>query len=75
MSLARLMSFFCEDFVATHQQQDQALAASCEINAIAGAGMYAQFANAVADRFNVAKVAETRGSDASQDAGFSLRIA
>lgn len=37
--------------------------------------MYAQFANAVADRFNVAKVAETRGSDASQDAGFSLRIA
>jgi hypothetical protein len=37
--------------------------------------VYAQFANAVANRFNVAKVAKACGSDASQDAGFSLRIA
>jgi len=36
--------------------------------------MYAQFANTVANRFNVAKIAETYRSDTSQDAGFSLRI-
>jgi hypothetical protein len=43
--------------IAAHQQQYQRFAASGEINAVTRTAMNAQFANAFADRFNVAKIA------------------